>query len=197
MAKKIRPLIASLVMSAALPFAACSAGATCILPATYSAPQGTAALRPPIGWDSSNAGLLPAGAVPIHDITGFWKFTSRDPAGNVGDIGYIGMHDGGTETMVSFSRPPVSGDTCMGVWQRQGPNHYMVSHFAPDNSTYVGIVNIVEDLRLATDGESFIGGLATTGYDTSGNILFKAGGTISASRVRVNTPAPSDQARVD
>ena len=51
-------------------------------------------------------------------------------------------------------------------------------------------VNILEELRLAADGESVTGGLSTTGYDTSGNILFRASGTLSASRIRVNTPAP-------
>lgn len=194
MAHKIRCLIAPLALVAALPLASRPAFATCMMPAAYATPTVVPALRPPVGWESSNAGVRPEGAVAIHDIAGFWKFTFRGTDGQVGDFGYIGMHDGGTETMVSFNRPPVTGDACMGVWQRQGPNHYKVSHyapiFAPDNATFVGTVNIVEELRLAPDGESFTGGLATTGYDTSGNILFQAGGTIAATRVRVNTPAP-------
>lgn len=194
MTQKIRSLVAPLAVAAALPFVACPAGATCMLPAAYAGPHADATLRPPIGWDSSNAGVRPEGAMAIHDLAGFWKVAFKDPHGNVVDFGYVGMHDGGTESMISFGRPPVTGDACMGVWQRQGQNRYKVSHYAPlfgpDNATFLGTVNIVEELKLAPDGESFAGVLATTGYDTSGNILFQAPGLVSATRVRVNTPAP-------
>ena len=164
------------------------------MPAAYAGPHAALATHAPLGWDSSNAGVRPEGAPEIHDIAGFWKFVFRDPQGEVIDFGYIGMHDGGTETLISFGRPPVTGDACMGVWQRQGPNRYKVSHYAPifaaDNATFVGTLNIVEQLKLAPDGESFTGALVTTGYDTSGNILFQVGGAASATRVRVSTPAP-------
>ncbi len=194
MTRKICSLVAPLALAAALPFAACPAGATCMMPAAYAGPHAARATAPPIGWDSSNAGVRPEGATAIHDIAGFWKVVFRDPQGEVTDFGYIGMHDGGTETLISFGRPPVTGDACMGVWQRQGPNRYKVSHyapiFAPDNATFVGTFNIVQELKLAPDGESFTGVLAGTGYDASGNILFQGSGLVSATRVRVSTPAP-------
>ena len=195
MTHKIRSLIGPVALAVLLPFAAGTSWAACMTPADSSGVHVAAATaHAPLGWSTSSAGVRPEGASAIHDIAGFWKFTFMDPQGATTDFGYVGMHEGGTETIISVGRPPVTGDACMGVWERRGPNRYKVSHYAPlyapDNLTFLGTVNIVEELKLAPDGESFTGTLATTGYDTSGNILFQAPGLVSATRVRVDTPAP-------
>ena len=195
MSKTFRSLIASLGLPAALALGAGAAGATCMLPSTFTAgrPQGVA-LHVPAGWATPAPAVLADLGLAAHTIAGFWKFTFTDTAGNVADFGYIGMHEGGTETMNSFGRPPVTGDVCMGVWERQGPHRYKVSHYAPifdvDNTTFLGTLNIAEDLTLAGDGRTFSGTTLATGYDTAGNVLFQAEGLATASRVTAGTPAP-------
>jgi hypothetical protein len=194
MTTKLRFLIAPLGL-VALALGAGSAGATCMLPSAFAAAQARGAtLHAPAGWSSPRAIGHPPGDGEAHDLAGFWKFTFTDTVGNVVDFGYVGMHEGGTETLNSYGRAPGSGDVCMGVWKRQGPRQYKVSHYAPlfdpDNVTFVGTVNLIEELALAADGQSFSGTLTTTGYDASGNILFQAAGLAAATRVTVNTPAP-------
>lgn len=72
-------------------------------------------------------------------IVGTWRFTWLSdgsaypvaiPAGAVVDFGTQQWHDDGTEFIISGSRPPGSGDTCMGSWERIGQSTYRLKHIA-------------------------------------------------------------------
>ena len=52
------------------------------------------------------------------------------PYGVVVDFGTQQWHDDGTEFIISGSRPPGSGDTCMGSWEQTGPSAYRFKHIA-------------------------------------------------------------------
>jgi hypothetical protein len=66
---------------------------------------------------------------------GFWKIkfvsegSSGIPDGTVIDNGLAQWHSDGTEIMNS-SRPPATGNFCLGVWQKSGPSSYKLNHFA-------------------------------------------------------------------
>ena len=72
-------------------------------------------------------------------IVGTWRFTWTSdgtaypvpiPYGAVVDFGTQQWHDDGTEFIISGSRPPGSGDTCMGSWEQTGPSAYRFKHIA-------------------------------------------------------------------
>ena len=78
-------------------------------------------------------------------IVGFWHvvFTSEGttnppiPDGAVVDNGFAQWHSDQTEIMNS-SRPPATGNFCLGVWEKTGRSTYVLNHFAlsfnPDGS---------------------------------------------------------------
>ena len=72
-------------------------------------------------------------------IVGTWRFTwisdgtaypVHVPYGAVVDFGTQQWHDDGTEFIISGSRPPGAGDTCMGSWEQTGPSTYRFKHIA-------------------------------------------------------------------
>ncbi len=86
------------------------------LPAVYR--SGAEALVRVVDQESSSAGIV-----------GLWRFTFVSdgsaypgpvPYGATVDFGTVIWHGDGTEIMFSGSRPPSSGDVCMGVWQQTG-----------------------------------------------------------------------------
>jgi hypothetical protein len=197
MANGIGSKVATLGMAAALASGMGTAGATCLLPQALNPTQAgvtAAAVQAPANWmgTATQAGHGDGGPAP--GIEGLWKFMFSDTQGTVYDFGYIGMHEGGTETLNSFGRAPVTGDVCMGAWKRNGYNRYKVSHYAPiydtDNVTFLGTVNIIEELKLSSDGARFTGTTQSTGYGTDGKVLFQAVGMATGTRVTADTPAP-------
>ena len=84
----------------------------------------------------ASASLKPASLELVSDgdrasapITGFWKIQLALPDGTVIDQGYATWHADGTE-IINSSRPPISGNFCMGVWKRTGRSTYKLNHFA-------------------------------------------------------------------
>jgi hypothetical protein len=134
-------------------------------------------------------------------IVGFWHvvFTSEGttnppiPDGAVVDNGFAQWHSDKTEIMNS-SWPPATGNFCLGVWEKTGRFTYNLNHFGlsfnPDGSM-VGPANIRESVGLAVDGNSYSGTFSIDQYDTHLNLLAHIVGTISATRVNVDTQ-PSD-----
>jgi len=194
------PLVPS-TLAILLALAAATAGATCQAPAAYaqaarSGGSVVPTLHLPASWKASAAMPAPGGertVRPTRSIAGFWKVTFSDSIGNVTDFGYNAMHEGGTETLVSFGRPPVTGDVCLGAWTQQGgPHKVKVSHYAPifdtDNLTLLGTLNFIEELTLSPDGQSYAGTMVSTGYDLIGNVMFQFEGQAAATRVDVGTP---------
>jgi len=82
----------------------------------------------------ASASLKPASLELVSDgdrasapITGFWKIQLALPDGTVIDQGYATWHADGTE-IINSSRPPISGNFCMGVWKRTGRSTYKLNH---------------------------------------------------------------------
>jgi len=134
-------------------------------------------------------------------IVGFWHvvFTSEGttnppiPDGAVVDNGFAQWHSDQTEIMNS-SRPPATGNFCLGVWEKTGRSTYVLNHFAlsfnPDGSM-MGPANIRESLTLSADGRSYSGTFSIDQYDTHLNLLAHIVGNIAATRVTIDTQ-PSD-----
>lgn len=129
-------------------------------------------------------------------IVGFWKvkFVSEGnsgiPDGTVIDNGFVQWHGDGTEIMNS-SRPPATGNFCLGVWQRSGPSSYGLNHFAlssdPDGNL-IGPAQIREQITLEHGGDRYEGTFTIDQYDVSGNPLAHLAGRVTATRITVDTP---------
>ncbi len=128
-------------------------------------------------------------------IVGFWhvKFVSEGttgiPDGTVIDMGFSQWHSDGTEILNS-SRPPATSNFCLGVWEKTGRSTYKLNHFALSsdlNGNLVGPANIREDLTLDASGNSYSGTFSIDQYDLAGKTLAHIVGSISATRITVDT----------
>jgi hypothetical protein len=155
----------------------------------------------PQSWQGMGAGS--ASRLQVSEnadaIVGFWQVTLTaegnpgPPDGTVIDKGFSQFHSDGTEILNS-SRPPVTQSFCLGVWKKVSPGHYKLNHFPiswDQNSNFVGVANLREDLFLSRDGKSFTGTFTIDQYDQSGNTLAHLIGVVSATRITVDTPASS------
>jgi len=153
----------------------------------------------PQSWQGMGVGS--ASLVQVSEnadaIVGFWQVTLTaegnpgPPDGTVIDKGFSQFHSDGTEILNS-SRPPVTQSFCLGVWKKVSPGHYKLNHFPiswDQNSNFVGVANLREDIVLSRDGKSFTGTFTIDQYDQSGNTLAHLNGVVSATRVTVDTPA--------
>jgi hypothetical protein len=132
-------------------------------------------------------------------IVGMWKvtFTSDGstaddpPAGVVIDSGFQQWHSDGTEIHNSGTRPPASGDFCLGVWRNTGHSQYKLNHFAtswtPDGGSFLGLANIHETITLSHDYNSFAGTFTIDQYNTGGNLLAHVAGNIEGKRITLDT----------
>ena len=116
-------------------------------------------------------------------IVGFWhvKFVSKGgadrfpnvPDGVEVDAGYAYRYSDGTEIMNSGGRSPITGDFCLGVWQKIGDRKYKLNHFAaawdPTGTSLVGPANIQEEVTVSPDGNQFTGSFTIDQYTEAGN----------------------------
>lgn len=140
-------------------------------------------------------------------IVGFWhfKFVSDGvttgipggiPAGAEVDAGYAQWHSDGTEITNSGGRAPDTSAFCLGVWSKVGPRRYKLNHFAASwdptkgATGLIGPAHIKENVKLASDGQSFAGTFSVDQYDETGNLLVHLQGSVTGTRINVNT-APS------
>jgi hypothetical protein len=147
-------------------------------------------------------------------IVGFWhvKFISDGvttgipggiPKGAEVDAGYSQWHRDGTEILNSAGRAPNTSSFCLGVWEQTGPRKYVLNHFAaawdPTKGAVgpagpagelIGPANIREEVTLSPNGDSFEGTFTIDNYNESDNLLSHLQGTITGTRINVNT-APS------
>ncbi len=151
--------------------------------------QGTSRLTP--------ASLsLAAGQTAADDrIVGFWKvkFVSEGtpgiPDGTVIDNAFVQWHGDGTEIMNS-SRPPATGNFCLGVWRKSGPSSYDLNHFglsSDPGGTLIGPAQIREQFTLDRSGDRYEGTFTIDQYDLSGNPGPHLAGRITATRITVET----------
>ncbi len=135
-------------------------------------------------------------------IVGFWhvKFISKGsgsvaPDGAEIDAGYSQWHSDHTEIMNSGGRSPLMGDFCLGVWKQTGERTYRLNHFAAGyDSTglnLIGPANIKEYITLDRDCDSFTGTFTIDQYTEAGNVAVHLQGTITGTRITVNTPPTS------
>jgi len=164
----------------------------------------------PSSWQFQprQAHLLQAAYVTISDrkgdedaIVGFWhvKFVAKGspglPDGTEIDAGYSQWHSDGTEIMNSGGRSPITSNFCMGVWKQLGNGKYKLNHFATSwdatGSNLIGPAQIREEVTLSADGNRFSGNFTIDQYDESGKNLGHAQGTITGTRIGVNTKESS------
>ena len=144
-----------------------------------------------------NSFFLVAGQEGNDDrIVGFWKvkFVSDGnpgiPDGAVIDNGFVQWHSDGTEIMNS-SRPPATSNFCLGVWQKTGPSSYELNHFALSSDlsgNLVGPAQIREDITLNKKANQYEGTFTIDQYDVSGKLLVHIVGSVTATRITVDTP---------
>jgi hypothetical protein len=129
-------------------------------------------------------------------IVGFWKVkfisegSSGIPDGTLIDNGFAQWHSDGTEIMNS-SRPPATGNFCLGVWRKSGPTSYGLNHFGLSSylsGNLIGPAQIREDVTLDYQGNHYVGTFTIDQYDVAGNLLAHIQGRITATRITVNTP---------
>jgi len=139
-------------------------------------------------------------------IVGMWNvtFTSDGtayphpiPAGATLDFATIQYHSDGTEFQISGSRPPSSGDVCMGVWKQTGERSYKVRHIAlawvSSDSTppaspaaFLGPGIFHEEITLGRSGDTFEGTVTIDQYAADGVTLIEhIGGTMKGTRFAV------------
>jgi hypothetical protein len=128
-------------------------------------------------------------------IVGFWKFkfvsegNSGIPDGTVIDNGFAQWHSDGTE-IINSSRPPATGNFCLGVWQKSGPSSYAVNHFAlgtDPNGNPLGPAQIREDVTLDHKATHYEGTFALEQLDVSGNLVAHITGRVIGTRITLNT----------
>jgi hypothetical protein len=131
-----------------------------------------------------------------NNIVGFWKvkFVAEGNAGNppdgiLIDNGFAQWHSDGTE-MMNSSKPPITGDFCMGVFQKTGLFSYQLNHFAlgfDSSSNFIGPAQIQEKVTLNRKATQYTGTFTIDQYDPMGNPLGHVGGNITATRITVGT----------
>ena len=139
-------------------------------------------------------------------VVGMWHVTFTSDGNNVApffipdgaplDDGYAQWHSDGTEIMNSL-RDPATSNFCLGVWQAEGGRTYKLNHFALswDNtgalcvpepgaaSCFVGRANIREEVTVDPHGQTYSGTVTIDQYGTSGQLLFRLRGLVSAQRI--------------
>lgn len=130
-------------------------------------------------------------------MVGLWKehWISKGsegiPDGTEVDATYSEWHSDGTEMGVSGLRAPMTGDVCLGVWEKVGPRAYKLNHFGMsyDSSglNLVGLAVIRQSIALNEKGDEISGSFTIDQYDESGNKLAHVQGNISGTRVTINT----------
>ena len=166
----------------------------------------------PMAWQPQSRGAQPTLLRPAFDaddegsIVGMWHvlLTAHTMNGQaipntVIDNSLAVWHRDGTEIMNSL-RPAQDGNFCLGVWKRTGQRSYLLNHIPWGGNVFdpaappdaIGApqagVQILENVTLSADGDSYSGTFTLQAYDTSGNVYASFSGTVSAKRVTTSTP---------
>ena len=123
-------------------------------------------------------------------IVGFWKFKFVLPDGTVIDNGFAQWHSDGTE-ITNSSRPPATGNFCLGVWEKGGRSRFELNHFAlswDPSGNFIGPAQLREDVTVNHKADRYEGTFTIDQYDVSGNLLAHVEGTVTATRITVETP---------
>lgn len=130
-------------------------------------------------------------------IVGLWSFqfiskgnaSQNIPDGVLLDWGFVQYHSDLTE--LTNSGGVSGGGFCMGVYGQTGMLTYELNHYAlahdPTTGALSQIVHLTEQDTLSPSGDSFTGTLVEDVYDPKGNQLAHVTGTVTATRVTVDT----------
>ena len=136
-------------------------------------------------------------------ITGLWKFAFSS-LGNIGlgipdgaplDFGFQTWHDDGTELTNSGGQLPVDSNFCQGVWALRSDGSYRLNHWAlgwnfdsaTATSTYIGPVNIHENLNLSGDANTMTGTVSIDQYNPDQSaVIAHLTGTVVGYRIAVD-----------
>lgn len=166
----------------------------------------------PMAWQPQSRGAQPTLLPTAFDaddegsIVGMWHvlLTAHTMNGQaipntVIDNSLALWHRDGTEIMNSL-RPAQDGNFCLGVWKRTGQRSYLLNHIPWGGNVFdpaappdaIGApqagVQILENVTLSADGDSYSGTFTLQAYDTAGNVYASFSGTVSAKRVTTSTP---------
>jgi hypothetical protein len=115
------------------------------------------------------------------------------PDGALIDFGFTQWHSDGTEIQNSAGVP--GGGFCLGVWGQTGFLTFELNHFPIAFSATTGAVanyiNIREQVTLSPSGDSYTGTFTENIYDPKGNQVDHLAGTITATRITVDSSYPS------
>jgi hypothetical protein len=120
---------------------------------------------------------------------GFAGKRCQGPNTHCGDV----VSDG-TEILNSGTRPPATGDFCLGAWKKLGNRTYKLNHFTvpldPSGTQPAGTGNIHEIVEVSPNGDHFTGSFTIDQYDLSGNIQPQdhVVGVIKADRLDADSP---------
>lgn len=189
-------LFGSILRASTAVFATLLLSTFCALPASancapFQGPKSGTVMQPQ-SWEGVEfqpaSFTLVSGHGDVDSIVGFWEVTLTSN-GQVIDSAYVQWHSDGTEIMNS-SRDPRTGSFCMGVWKKMG-NKYLLNHFAKSfdaDGNFIGPANVHETVRVDRAAQTYSGTFTLDQYDTSGNLLVHVEGTVSGTRIGVNTP---------
>lgn len=124
-----------------------------------------------------------AGAKPT--IVGLWHDVHTASDGTLFLEGYDTWHDDGTEDELG-NLPPATGELCVGVYTKHGKTIDLTAHvtFLYDMSgDYQGTLDLVEQNKVASDGNSYTGTFDAKFYDTTGTLFNEVTGTTTADRL--------------
>ena len=166
----------------------------------------------PMAWQPQSRGAQPTLLRTAFDaddegsIVGMWHvlLTAHTMNGQaipntVIDNSLAVWHRDWTEIMNSL-RPAQDGNFCLGVWKRTGQRSYLLNHIPWGGNVFdpaappdaIGApqagVQILENVTLSADGDSYSGTFTLQAYDTAGNVYASFSGTVSAKRVTTSTP---------
>lgn len=190
--------------------------AGCGYPLPAMAPVGLTAPFAPPATRLSPALYTPPGSIEAADfvqvndsdrgvagLVGMWSVTVKSdgnsypgpiPYGVIIDFATIQYHSDGTEFQISGSRPPSTGDVCMGIWRQTGERTYQVKHLAlawvsPDSTPpsptakYLGPGKFTETIQLNRKGDQFTGTIGIDQYADDGVTLIEhVSGTMTGVR---------------
>jgi hypothetical protein len=142
-----------------------------------------AADKPQVDGASVADELQPAGA----SIVGMWQFNFVSN-GVVLDAGFSQWHSDGTE-ITNSSRPPATGNFCLGVWERTGPRTYKLNHKGlsfDSNGQFIGPASIRLEVTIDRNGNTYSGTFTIDQFDNANHLLAHIAGDVTAQRVTVD-----------
>ncbi len=170
----------------------------------FEFPIQSSAVRP-LSSAAKSGTAMERGGMPAASMVGLWKIQLLSK-GNIGhnpsipdgallDFGYSEWHSDGTEILNSGGHSAASGNFCLGVWGQTGFLAFELNHFPiaydPTSGALVNFVELREQDTLSPSGDSYTGTFTLDIYSPSGTHVDHLAGTVTATRLTVDSSLPS------